>query len=67
MISFCSSVVHHFAIDASEVSTVPALSRSTQSLMNTRAMCASVAISASTKRLCWNVPIGLPKASRSLA
>ena len=38
-----------------------------QSLTKTRAMWASVAISASTKRLCWNLPIGLPNASRSLA
>ena len=43
------------------------MSRATQSLMKTRAMCASVAISASTNRLCWNFPIGLPNASRSLA
>ena len=39
----------------------------TQSSTNTRAICASVAISASTNRLCWNLPIGLPNASRSLA
>ena len=33
-----------------------------QSSMKTRAMWASVAISASTNRLCWNLPIGLPNA-----
>jgi hypothetical protein len=60
-------VVHHLAIDASEVSTWPAFSLMTQSLRKTRAMCTSVAISASRKRLCWKLPIGLPKASRVLA
>ena len=49
------------------MSTSPALSLVTQSLTNTRAMWTSVAISASRNRLCWNEPIGLPKAWRSLA
>ena len=60
-------MVHHFAIEASEVSTSPAFSLVTQSLRKTRAMCTSVAISASRNRLCWKLPIGLPNAWRVLA
>ena len=43
-------------------SSSPRTCRATQSSTKTRAMCASVAISASRNRLCWNLPIGVPKA-----
>ena len=63
----CSSVHHHLAIAASSAVSSPALRASTQRSMKLWAISISVAISASTKRLCWNVAIGWPNAVRSLA
>src|SRR5215472_5784781 len=61
-----SSVSHHFTIAASAADRLPALCSSTALSVNARATASSVAISASTNRLCWNFPIALPKACLSL-
>ena len=63
----CSSVHHHLAIAASSAVSSPALRASTQRSTNVWAISISVAISASTNRLCWNEAIGWPNAVRSLA
>src|SRR5918999_1480495 len=61
-----SSVFHHLSMAASSALSVPSDSAMTHRSGNGRATVSSVFISASVKRLCWNFPIGRPKASRVL-
>ena len=55
---------HHLAMAASSAVSSPALSARTQRSMKTCAISISVAISAITKRVFWNEPIGWPNAVR---